>query len=90
VLALQTAQVTHPAGAVSDYLRYLLDLPEIWARAYAQYIAIRSGNAALGRALAAVRSDPDMLHPGVHWTDADFTPIATAIDDLFKEVGWRR
>lgn len=66
------------------YLRYLLDPVEIWARAYAQYIAEKSGDAVL---LQNVRIS-SAGYPGKQWTEADFAPIRAAMDALFQKLGW--
>jgi hypothetical protein len=66
------------------YARYLAHDAEFWARAYAQYIGTRSGNAALLAELSAMRQG---VYPLV-WDDDDFEPIAAAIDGLLREKGW--
>ena len=76
-----------------DYLRYLLGKREIWARSYAQYIAIRSGDPVLLQQLVESRRqrpayDPDQNDYAEQWDDRDFTPIAEAMDKLFKTLGW--
>lgn len=68
----------------------VLTMPECWARSYAQYVAIRSGEPALLATLDAIRvprssEDLDYL---LHWDD-DFDPIALAIEHLFRRLGWR-
>lgn len=67
-----------------DFLDYLLSPHELWARAYAQYITVRSGSPMLARQL----TEPSMA--GLHWTAADFDPIARAIDALLIRRGWRK
>lgn len=65
---------------------YLLRPHEIFARAYAQWIALRSGNRKLQHALNITRSDggPEQ------WSDRDFEQIARAMDRIFRERGWLR
>lgn len=75
-----------PYGADMQYMRYLLRSEEIWARSYAQYIAVRSQNSAM---LEELRKEQAYIYP-VAWQDADFEPIAAAIDELFKMIGWLR
>ncbi len=65
-------------------LRYLLEPQEIWARAYAQFIATKSGNNTLLKDLAELRKK----EPQKAWTDADFQPISDAIEKMFKNLGW--
>jgi hypothetical protein len=72
-----------------DDALYLSSPEEIWARAYAQYIAEKSGNEIL---LAAVKQQaaPTFNQLPEHWAAADFTPIRQAIDTLFQTKGWLR
>jgi len=58
---------------------------ELWARAYAQYIAMRSGDPLLIGQLNTIRSGPQ---PWRQWSAEDFAPVATAIDNLFRTKGW--
>jgi hypothetical protein len=73
-----------------DEVTYLLQWDEVWARAYAQYIAVRSGDATLRAQLDAGR---DRRVHGIYfhrqWDEADFEPIAAAIDELFRRLKWR-
>jgi hypothetical protein len=79
---------------ISPFLtRYLLSESELWARSYAQHIAARSGDAKTATALNEFRlgTGPNALLSEVYplqWDDADFEPIAAAIDAMFKELGW--
>ncbi len=57
---------------------------EIWARAYAQYIAKKSGNAAMQSGLDLNRSWINYTQ----WSDDDFLPIEQAIDEVFSKLGW--
>ncbi|MBV6425153.1 MAG: hypothetical protein NAOJABEB_02967 [Steroidobacteraceae bacterium] len=72
------------------YLRYMTSAHEVWARSYAQYIAIRSGNAAMLRELDVTRTRERsaMVSYSGQWEDDDFAPIAAAFDALFREMGW--
>lgn len=69
-----------------DYKNYLLSSEELWARSYAQYIGVKSGDEAL---LAELRElqDPARPYPS-QWQDDDFAPVVQAIDAMFKELGW--
>ena len=63
---------------------YLLQDHETFARAYSQYIALRSAEATL---LEAVAYHANHVKPKFnlwHWTDADFAAIARALDRLFE------
>ncbi len=68
----------------SQYASYLLRPQEIYARAYAQYIATKSQNPVL---LEQLKKLQDAKFP-TQWTDEDFAPIAQVFDELFKEKGW--
>lgn len=67
----------------AQYVDYLLLPYELWARTYAQYIALRSNDSALMAQLTGT----DM--GGMHWSWTDFEPIARAIDALLRSKGWK-
>jgi hypothetical protein len=72
------------------YVRYLLEPHEVWARAYSQYIAKKTGNDLL---LDGVRSRIERgLKSGLptQWADSDFGDIEKAIDEMLKDLGWVR
>jgi hypothetical protein len=72
-----------------DDALYLSRPEEIWARAYTQYIAEKSGNENL---LAAVKEQAATAYNQLpeHWSAADFMPIRQAIDTLFQTKEWLR
>lgn len=72
-LSLMTAVHAPPT-----YFNYLCDRREIFARAYAQYIATRSRNPQLRLQLRARQKS---LIP-IQWPDRDFEPIAKEFDRL--------
>lgn len=63
--------------------RYWLTNEELWARAFAQWVATRSKDPALLRELNAMRQHG---WPG-QWDDDDFAAIGSAMDDLFRVLG---
>lgn len=70
-----------------QYSKYLLDPEEVWARAYAQYIAEKSGDRIM---LKELRRD-QIRNPRTiqtQWTTEDFEPIKKSIDKMFEEKGW--
>lgn len=67
-----------------DSRAYLLDDRELFARAYSQYVAERSGDPDLLAGLEDTRGGPIPYQ----WSEADFAPIASAMDDLMVELGW--
>lgn len=88
--------IRHPAsappGASVDFTRaYLLPRRELFARSYAQWIAIRSqhpeGLRDLQKLLDRAKTDPTQPYPR-QWEAADFAPIAAALDRLFGLLGW--
>lgn len=67
----------------------LLLAEELWARTYAQFVAIRGGDPALLAALDSPRRrDPSALYYPRQWENDDFHGIERAIDDLFRGLGW--
>jgi SPP1 gp7 family putative phage head morphogenesis protein len=73
-----------------QHLGYMLKPEEIFARSYAQYIAVRSGNKEMRRELdqfRAGRAAP--LYIPWQWEDDDFEPIGSAFDEVFSGLGWR-
>lgn len=76
-------------GVRGRYVRYLLQPDEIWARAYSQYLAHRSGDGRLRAQVAWLRQRvPDRVYYSRQWDDDDFEPVAKAIDELFLKLGW--
>lgn len=75
---------------LKNLCRYYLKPEEQWARAYAQYIATRSGNASLIGQLDAIRNSAHRAYRNSQWSDDDFAPVAAAIDDLLEELGLKR
>lgn len=70
------------------YCKYLLGENEIWARAYAQYITVRSGNPIMRAELErSLQRRKEGYYP-TQWSDESFAPIAEKIDILFREKGW--
>lgn len=69
---------------VRDYVKYLMDERELWARSYAQYIAEKSNNKIL---LTQLEKNRNLAFP-FQWSETDFKGIKEEIDILFKELGW--
>ncbi|MBK8184282.1 MAG: hypothetical protein IPK63_15945 [Candidatus Competibacteraceae bacterium] len=66
------------------YINYVLDETELFARSYAQYIAVRSGDDVLLRQLKELQGN----FVPTQWADDEFDGIAAAMDELFRGVGW--
>ena len=86
---------TLPSGAVVEYslnlayVRYLLRPTELWARTYAQFTAVKSGDAELLAQLAHRRTRPPLrFYYGEQWEDEDFLPILAQIEALFRQKEW--
>ncbi len=72
-----------------ENVKYLLEWHELFARAYAQYIALASGNKEL-RLQIANQSDSifrQVLYPE-QWSEQDFDFIAEEIEQLLLKRGW--
>lgn len=65
-----------------DHATYLLKPEETFARAYAQWIALKSGSKTLKKDLARFRKLPG-VDAHRQWSDENFAPIADALDALF-------
>ncbi|MBL8186577.1 MAG: minor capsid protein [Acidobacteria bacterium] len=72
------------------YLSYLLKPEEIWARAYAQYIAVRSDDPTMREQLNQLRQRLGQVYYPAQWDDDEFEPIAEAMDRLMLRLGWRK
>ncbi|RYZ81715.1 MAG: hypothetical protein EOP06_23005 [Proteobacteria bacterium] len=70
-----------------DLIEYWLQDKELWARAYAQYIASKSEHPHFKDQLQKLQSRTDYtMHS--QWSDEDFVPIARAINGIFEKKGW--
>lgn len=60
----------------------------MFARAYSQYIAVKSNNPQMIKELkAAQKSDYSSF---TVWQDEEFKPIAAEFDKLFNSKGWTK
>lgn len=71
--------------------QYLLSNHEIFARAYSQYIAVKSNDAEM---LAVLKSRQGKSANGqpfpTQWDDDDFIPLFNEIENIFKKIGWQK
>lgn len=74
-----------PTPLSTSWLHEALTHEELFARSYAQWIALRSQHAT---GLAELRGLQQLPYPR-QWQEADFAPIADAFDRLFELLGWR-
>jgi hypothetical protein len=73
----------------SKRVEYYLQTVEQWARAYSQWVAVRSQNQVMLDQVSRIISKTEYkVYAASQWTDEDFAPIADAIDEIFKELGW--
>jgi hypothetical protein len=70
--------------------RYVLQTNELWARAFSQWLALRSKDKSLMEDIMADNmGGMRMFGVSTQWEDPkDFAPIARAIDAFFKRKGW--
>jgi hypothetical protein len=67
----------------------LLEPTELWARSYAQFAAGRSDSMILAESLATFRRQiGSSVYLPRQWDDDDFGAIDTAIEILFRDLGW--
>ena len=69
-----------------SYQSYYLRDREIFARAYAQYIATKSGDALLIKQLKESQNATSAKY--LQWPDSEFRDILKAMDDLMEDNGW--
>ena len=67
---------------------YLTNEAELWARAYAQYIAWRSGSSVLKAQLDKILTHEEQAERVTQWPYDEFVPIARAIDKLLMSRRW--
>ena len=76
-------------GEIADeaWARYALSDIEKFARGYAQYIAVESGDSVLLSQLAK------NVYGGIYqeqWDADDFAPIQRAFSAMFRSIGWKK
>jgi len=70
-----------------NYKSYLLSKKEVFARAYSQWIAVRSKDPVMLSELRSLQKGNENGFTS-QWSDKDFEPIALEFDKLFKTRGW--
>ena len=70
--------------------RYFRNPTELWARAFAQYAAWRSGSSRFKGDLDKILTHDDADVRIRQWPYDEFAPIAAAIDRLMEAQGWAR
>ena len=85
VQGLRSRMTEATSPRTKQYYNYLLSDVEIWARAYAQFIAQNSTNPDLQSQLdKALASEPFR-----QWSKGDFAPIASAIEAMLEKLRWK-
>ena len=72
------------------YRTYAKSGREVWARAYSQFIALKSGNPSMRAWLDKIRSGQTNYPKQSQWSDEEFKPVAEAIEGMFKQMGWMK
>jgi hypothetical protein len=91
--ATKTLLIEKPDGTKLNYTvdrayaKYLLQPEELWARAYAQYIAKKSGSQVIMDQIDLERNE-NSIYAIRQWSDSDFEPILKSIDSMFAALGW--
>jgi hypothetical protein len=75
-------------NADRKYASYLLRSDEQFARAYSQYIAVKSGDKDMLGEIDRIRNRKSNIDYHEQWDNDDFEPIKKSFDDLFSELGW--
>lgn len=76
-------------GQERERLTRARQIDELWARSYAQYVTMRSGDPALRNDIEETRIAriANLRYP-LQWVDHDFAVIADTIDALLRRLGW--
>ena len=85
--ASEAVKWIHSNGSFRDKKYYLMPT-EMVARSYAQYVAVKSGNATMLDQVGTIIASNSDVYQHTQWTEADFRPIMKAYDELFEEIGW--
>ena len=78
----------HLLGKKDRHGKYLRDPSELWARSYAQYIAVKSKDPTLLSELEKMVGSDYNKSYHAQWDEGDFGPIMKKIDTLMKAKGW--
>ena len=74
---------------IKEYLKYMADPKEIFARDYSHYVALRSGDAKLLQQVQTERADAMQYGHHAYRTDAEMEHVAAGFDRVFQAKGWR-
>jgi len=85
LLGTPTVSRIRGSGISASRRAYFTSRVEVWARAYAQFIAEESGEPALAADLDRVRAS---VEPWRQWPEAEFAPARQAMREMFQQKGW--
>jgi len=71
-------------GGSAAALAYQIDIDEIWARSYSQFIATHSKSSSLRREFHMMRE----CFSSDYWDDEDFEPIGRQIREVLRNHQW--
>jgi hypothetical protein len=84
------AEMPASGTAAGSYIDYILSARELFARSYAQWIALRSGDEELLTDVERIRADRNPLMTLVQWESDEFDLLADVFDQLMETLGWMR
>jgi len=76
-----------PAAQVLEHTEYLLRPKEVWARAYAQFVAEESANEAMLYELFLMESQGQASGISYAWASDSFAPVHTAMRETLRLAG---
>lgn len=85
VVEIDGLSSVHSLGSIE----YFLDPNEVWARAYAQYVAGKAKSKSIRRELESFRARHALGYAS-QWSDESFTAIAEAVEGILRVVGLMR
>jgi SPP1 gp7 family putative phage head morphogenesis protein len=78
----------NPKREYINFVKYLLQPPELWARSYSQFIAIQSGDESLLNQLRFYQRSSIFTQRFSQWENDNFKVIYNAIIDVFRSQKW--
>lgn len=89
VVLTETAESPLTPPEIVAFAQYLLRPSELFARAYAQYVALRSADDRLRVQLGVAHHRPNARRLPIQWDSTEFEELAVVFDWLFQAQGWR-
>jgi len=85
IVEIDGVSTAHSLGAID----YFLDPNEVWARAYAQFVAARVKSKTMLRELNSFR-ERHALGYASQWSEESFGPISEAVEGILRTIGLLR